>query len=251
VHRRIAILAVVASTLLLMGLSAGQALAAGDDNIPGVPVGAGVIAGVVDRTTDKYDVYAVQLFDAEEVRLTLAKTSQSPGGIGGDSAYHVKLVSPTSKSVQDYTSLVTAYSSVYNDVVRTYTPAKDGIYYIIVDTSFAGINYTVTISGSAEKPPTESYLRLRTSATKVKKGRSVTLSAKLVNVDSALIPGYSVVLMRSYNGRSWTKVTSLTSSTGEYSTKARIAKKTWYKMHFVGDSTWSACASRAVTISLR
>ncbi len=63
------------------------------------------------------------------------------------------------------------------------------------------MTYSVTISGSAEMPPNPSYLRLRTSATKVTKGRSVTLSAKLVDAASTLIPNYSVNLFRSNNGR--------------------------------------------------
>ena len=125
------------------------------------------------------------------------------------------------------------------------------MYYILVVGRGPGANYSFTISGSAEVPPTPSYLRLRTSATRVSKGRSVTLSAKLVNVDSALIAGYSVNLFRSYNGRSWTKVKSLSSTTGKYSTRARIVRKTWFRMRFAGDATWSSCRSRAVAISVR
>lgn len=244
-HRRIAILAVVASTLLLMGLSAGQAVAAGDDDIPGVPTGAGVISGVVDEATDEWDVYAVKLFDGEEVRLTTAQLT-------GRAYYHVRLLSPDSKSVHGaYTTLTSLSPSRYNPVMKAYTPAKDGVYYIAISANDPGATYSITISGSAEVPPSASYLRLRASATKATKGGSVTLSAKLVNVDSALIAGYSVSLFRSYNGRSWTKVKALSSATGDYSTRERIVRKTWFRMRFAGDATWSGCSSRAVAISVR
>ena len=243
-HRRIAILVVVASTLILMGLAAGQALAAGDDDIPGVPIGAGDTSGVLDKATDVRDVYSVKLFEGEEVRFILSNGNCS-----------ATLVAPEVKSFNDsYSTLLYLHAweiGVDYSLDRTYLPAKDGVYHIAIRTWGSGQAYTLTILGSAEVPPSPSYLRLRTSAMKVKKGRSITLSAKLVNVDSALIAGYSVNLFRSYNGRSWTKVTSLSSANGDYSTKARITKKTWYKMRFAGDATWSACESRTVKTSLR
>lgn len=249
-HRRIAILAAIASTLVLMGLSAGGALAAGDDNIPGIPVGSGTISGVVDETTDPYDVYSVKLFEGEEVQFALSADRSN----SINEWVTVDLVAPEVKSVNDnYTVLAYVTTKLLNykpdDV---YTPAKDGIYHVIVRTTNAsGMAYALTIAGSAEKPPNPAYLRLRTSATKVTKGRSVTLSAKLVNVDSTLIANYSVNLFRSYSGRSWTKVTALGSTSGEYSKKVRITRKTWFKMRFGGDAMWSSCSSRAVIISLR
>jgi len=166
----------------------------------------------------------------------------------------VHLAPPGLKSVHDYYSELNHLGEQGSLLRRTftYTPAEDAIYPIIVrSTAGSGQKYEFTISGSAEMPPSPSYLRLRTSATKVRKGRSVTLSAKLVNADSALIAGYSVNLFRSYNGRSWTKVKSMTSTTGAYSTRARIVRKTWFRMKFAGNATWSSCRSRAVTISVR
>ncbi len=98
-HRRIAILAVVASTLLLMGLSAGQALAAGDDDIPGIPIGPGTISWGGGRTQPtKYDVYSVKLFDGEDVTFTL-NTS-----VNADGFVPVHLAPPGLKSVHDYYS---------------------------------------------------------------------------------------------------------------------------------------------------
>lgn len=44
-RRSTVMLAMAASALRLMGLSAGQALAAGDDNIPGVPIPASPVMG--------------------------------------------------------------------------------------------------------------------------------------------------------------------------------------------------------------
>lgn len=246
-HRRIAILAVVASTLLLMGLAAGQALAAGDDNVPGTPVGLGTINGVVDSATDPHDVYCVQLFDGEDVRLTLADATGSE--------VSVRLIAPGCKSIDDdYTEVAylnNVWMNMYHDQDVTYTPAKDGVYYLLVSAWGTGANYSIGIYGSAEKPPMPSNLRLRASATKVGKGRSVTLSAKLVDTNSALIPGYAASLYRSYDGHAWKKLTSLSSTTGDYTTKARITRKTWYRMRFSGDATWSACTSRVVTVSLR
>ena len=245
-QRRSAILAVFATTLLLMGVSAGQALAAGDDDIPGVPVGAGTLSGVVDATTDVYDVYSVMLFDGEAVTFTLNYD------VTGKRAT-VALVPPATKTVHTSYSVLGRIGYYGSLVSRTftYTPAKDAVYHIIVKANYTGAPYQFTISGSAQKPPTQSYLRLRTSATKVKKGRSVRLSAKLVDVSSALIPGYSAKLYRSYNGRSWKKIASLASTTGAYSKKVRVTRKAWFKMRYTGNSTWSSCTSRVVKVAVR
>ena len=249
VHRRIAILAVVASTLLLMmGLSAGQALAAGDDDIPGVPVGAGTVSGIVDDVTDPHDVYSVKLFEGEPVHFHIDASSGSAmfDNVG------VHVIAPGATSIHSYYSEVAYFGT--HPTTRPdadYTPAKDGVYYLSVACRGQGMSYTITITGSAEKPPNPAYLRLRTSATKVKKGRSVTLSAKLVDVRSVLISGYSAKLYRSYNGRSWKKITTLASSTGKYSKRVRITRKTWFKMRFGGNSTWSSCNSRKVTVRPR
>ena len=244
-YRRIAILAVVASALLLIGLPAGQALAAGDDDIPGIPIGAGTISGMLDETTDPRDVYCIQLFEGEAVHFHLATAAS--GWLDYAAA---DLIPPGVTSVSAVFSTLVDFRTDDNPDAD-YTPAKDGVYYLDIGCSGNGVSYTLTITGSAEKPPNPAYLRLRTSATKVSKGHSVTLSAKLVDWSSVLVPGYTVKLYRSYNGHSWTTVKSLSSTTGNYSTRARITRKTWYKMGFGGDATWSSCSSRAVTIALR
>lgn len=247
-RRKIAILALVASTLLLMGLAAGQALAAGDDDIPGVPVGAGTISGIVDDVTDPHDVYCVKLFEGEPVHFHI---DASHGSAMFDNV-DVSLIPPGVTSIHSsYSELATFGTHPTTRPDADYTPAKDGVYYLSVSCRGQGMSYTITITGSAEKPPNPAYLRLRTSATRVRKGSRVTLSAKLVNTDSALIPNYSVSLFRSYDGRAWTKVTTLSSTTGEYSTRARISRKTWFKMKFGGDATWSNCSSRVVIVRLR
>jgi hypothetical protein len=238
----------VASTLLLMGLAAGQALAAGDDDIPGVPVGAGAISGIVDDVTDPHDVYCVKLFEGEAVHFHI---DASDGSAMFDNV-GVHLIAPGATSIHSYYSELAYFGT--HPTTRPdadYTPAKDGVYYLSVGCRGQGMSYTITITGSAEKPPNPAYLRLRTSSTKVSKGHSVTLSAKLVDVASTLIPNYSATLFRSYNGKAWTKMTSLASSTGAYSKKVRVTRKTWFKMRFGGDATWSSCSSRAVTITLR
>lgn len=202
---------------------------------------------MVDYQTDKFDVYSVKLFDGEAVTFTLDSQVTKSSCV-------IQLVAPDVKSVQAYYSVlrVLGFEGSLWHRTFTYTPAKDAVYHIIVRaTAGSGSTYGFTISGSAEVPPSPAYLRLRTSATKVKKGRSVTLSAKLVNGDSVLIPGYKAKLYRSYNGRSWRLVKSLSSSTGKYTQRARITRKTWFKMRFGGNSTWSSCNSRKVTVRPR
>lgn|GEM_PF-6155897 len=249
-HRRAALLAIAVSAFLLIGLSTEPVLAAGDDDIPGVPTGAGVTSGVVDETTDPYDVYCMKLFEDELVHFHLA-TSSSGGGLF-DYAW-AELIPPG----------VTSIHSSYSELARVtthpfsfspdadYTPAKDGVYYLVVGASGNGISYTIAITGSAEKPPNPTYLRLRTSAKKVKKGRSITLSARLVDGGSAPIAGYAVTLYRSFPGKAWRKSASLTSQTGTYAIRLRITRKTKFRMSFSGDSTWSSCKSRVVTVGVR
>lgn len=247
-YRKIAILAVVVSTLLLMGLAAGQALAAGDDDIPGVPVGAGTISGIVDDVTDPHDVYSVKLFEGEPVHFHIDASS----GSAQFDCVDVDLIAPGATSIHSSHSDVATFGTHPTlSPDADYTPAKDGVYYLSVVCRGQGMSYTITITGSAEKPPNPAYLRLRTSSAKVSKGRSVTLSAKLVDLASALIPNYSVNLFRSNDGHAWTKMTTLSSTTGEYSKKVRITRKTWFRMRFAGDATWSNCSSRVVIVRLR
>lgn len=241
--RRMGWFAAVATVLLC--LTAAPALAGRDDDIPGVPIGPGTTTGVVDGTTDPQDVYAVKLFDGEEVRFALSCSNPN---------YYVKfqLLAPSVKSIHDsYSSLL--YFDTFGGTAkeRGYTPAKDGVYHIMISTGGKGVPYTLVIKGSAELPPNPAYLRLRTSATKVKKGRSVKLTARLVDTESAVIPGMKVGLFRSYNGRSWTKVKTLSSTSGSYSVRQRITRKTWFRMRYAGNATWSACVSRKIVVHVR
>ena len=212
------------------------------DDIFGIPIGVGAAIGIVDEDTDADDVFAVALFAQEQVQIT----ATDPG-----SGYvSVRLIAPGATSIQgSYTSL--GYTSSGGLAPLLYTPAKDGVYYLRVSAQGHGVPYTLTLSGSAEKPPYPSALRLRASATKVRAGKSVTLRATLV--DLASVPGatQTVTLRSSYNRTTWKTVGSLRSTSGIFSKSVKVKRKTWFQMSFSGDADSSGCVSRRVVVAIR
>ena len=210
------------------------------DDIFGIPIGVGSVSGVVDDATDDVDVYAVSLFAQEQVQISVVG--------GGCTAV---LIAPGATTLKgSYTELGSAFGSGTSLV---YTPAKDGVYFLKLGANWEkhGAVYTLTLSGSAEKPPYPSFLRLRSSTASVRRGGTVNLSATLVTSAGELIGGQSVSLERSANGKVWTSLKSLSSSTGRYTANARLTSKTWFRMTYRGDADHGACVSRKVVIQVR
>ena len=214
------------------------------DDIFGVPIGIGAVVGVVDDDTDRYDVYAVSLFAQEQVQLDVSDPTTGP-------RVEVTLIAPGATSIHGTWKSVGSTSSYGGSGQLVYTPAKDGVYYILVEAVGNGVVYTLTLRGSAEKPPYPTFLRLRGSATSVKRGRSVTVSATLVDQTSQLVGGETVSLQNSADGKSWSAVKSLSSSSGRYSAKMTITRSTWFRMTFTGSADHGACVSRKLLVKAK
>ena len=160
------------------------------DDIFGLPIGLGSIGGVVDGITDPNDVYAVKLFEGEQFVLDAS----------GPWVW-IRIYGPGSVSIDGNHVYIGGCDTWSGRGQFVYTPAKDGVYFIRVNANGNGQVYTLKLSGSAEKPPYPSLLKLRSSAAQVKKGRTVTLSAALATPTGDLIGGQSVSLQSSTDGK--------------------------------------------------
>jgi hypothetical protein len=148
VMRRVAFVAatVVAAAsvvVLLFGL-AGPALAAVDDDIPGVPLAIGTTISQAVSSGDPSDVYAVDLVEGQEVHFRCDPgTTSGPRG-----SFH--LLAPGASSVAD--------PGVYDEIAYTlsggnptrswadfdYIPAKSGTYYLWIEWEAGALNYTLS-----------------------------------------------------------------------------------------------------------
>jgi hypothetical protein len=210
------------------------------DDIFGIPIGIGSVSGVVDDVTDQVDAYAVSLFAQEQVQISVVG--------GGCSA---QLIAPGATTLKgSWTGLGIANGG---GSPLVYTPAKDGVYFLKLGANWEqhGVVYTLTLSGSAEKPPYPSFLRLRSSTASVRRGGAVSLSATLVTSTGELIGDRSVKLERSSNGQTWKTLQSLSSSTGRYAASVKVTARTWFRMTYGGDADHSACVSRKLVIQVR
>jgi hypothetical protein len=196
--------------------------------------------------TKPNDVYAIHLDYGVEVVITCQS------GVPYHK-YHAHLLTPDSQSILNgrYEQLAETQSGKDVPGQIFYTPAVDGTYYLWLSADTVGVTYTVMIGGSAETPPYPTFLRLRSSAASLKKGRSVTLSATLVDQASKLVGGASVSLQSSVDGKNWKTVKSLSSGSGKYAAVVKVARSTWFRMTFAGDADHGACVSRKLLVKAK
>jgi len=218
--RKLVLAAVVLACILL--LLPAVARAASDDDIPGVQIALGqTVGGVVDDSTDAYDVWSIALVSGEQVRLQASDAD-------GNGHVHVTLIAPGATSIHSRYDELASLTADNGSSQFEYTPAKDGVYYILVAGVGKGRVYSLILGGSAQKPPYPSLLRLRCSATKVRRGGRVTLSATLVTSSGDLIGGRTVQLRQSSDGKSWATAQTLSSPSGSYSARVAVTGKTWF-----------------------
>jgi len=217
------------------------------DDIPGTPLQFGQsVSGTLDSSTKQNDVYSIHLNYGEEVLLTVHNEPNHTGN-------HMYLLAPSTRSVLGNSGNL-ASASTYNGLQTGriyYTPAVDGIYFVQIGAGGHNDTYDLAISGSAEKPPNPSFLRLRSSAASVKRGRSVMLSATLVDQASKLLGGEDVTLQSSTDGKNWKTVKSLSSGSGKYAAAVKVARSTWFRMTFAGDAGYGACVSRKLLVKAK
>jgi hypothetical protein len=113
------------------------------NDIPGIPMGNGSWAGVVDDVTDKNDVYAITLIAGQEMTITAKNTS--------DRGYaRVSLYPPGFLSLRD-----AMYRELFffnADGGKRYTPATSGTYHLRVWAWGVGVSHTITLSGVGPAP---------------------------------------------------------------------------------------------------
>jgi hypothetical protein len=243
IMRRLVFTAAVLSCVLLWLPAVARAAA---DDIPGTPMTVGsTVTGVLDDVTKKYDVYSIRLTSGEQIQLDVADSTKGP-------CVYVNLIPPGTTSIfSSWSSLAYASTGNTGKGQFAYTPAKDGVYFLRVKADGNGVVYTLTLSGSAEKPPKPSILKLRSSAAQVRRGRTVALSASLATPTGDLIGGQTVSLQSSADGKTWKTVRSLSSGSGRYAAVVTIARSTWFRMRFAGDADHGACTSRKLLVKAK
>ena len=142
--------AVLITSLVLVSLLVVPAVAAGDDDIPGVPFTlGGTVSGTVGAANTD-DVYAVTLVAGEQVHVRC-----DPGSAAG-SGGSFKLLTPgvTSLSLasdhigMNYTLSGGSYVRMWADF--DYTPAKSGTYYLWVSWTKGVLNYSITVTRTSQ-----------------------------------------------------------------------------------------------------
>lgn len=83
-------------------------------------------------------------------------------------------------------------------------------------------------------------------------GGTATISGSLRDLQGSAVPNRTVTLQRSYDGASWSSVTSTrTSPTGAYSFSAKPARNTRYRVRFAGDDRFAAGTSPTRLVKTR
>jgi hypothetical protein len=228
VQRRIAILAVIASALLLLGLSAGQALAAGDDDIPGVPISTSPVMGYLAARSDMADVMSIAVRQNDRLSFTVnGEATLFDNTFGGP---RVKLFSPDAMSISGTNAV--AYGNGSNfPITLDYNAASAGTYYIVVkldDYAYEGYG-TYSLAWTCQSP---TITALTSRPKTVRLGSSATVVGLVkYDADSAPVAGQSVTLQRRPVGGKWSNLTSkATDSTGHFSFKVKPRKATFYRV---------------------
>lgn len=148
-------------TLSVKGTSrAALVLAPESDDIPGVPLGAGIVTGVVSTLADHDDVYSVQLTAGQPVTIRLAPLTP----FNNSYAYaYLTLLDPNTPSVSRYSShrigdrVKAENSDEAAERVTAeirYTPTQSATYYIWVEAGgvLYGYNfgYHLSVVGGAD-----------------------------------------------------------------------------------------------------
>ena len=127
-------------------------LAPDSNNIPGTPIGADTLTGVVSTNVDEYDVYSVGLTAGQAVTIRLTALTSSSG--------YLTLLDPSTPSISSrYSHQVGDWVTASKDKPAEiqHTPTQTGTYYILVDAagSIFTKNFPYQLSVSAEGQPPE------------------------------------------------------------------------------------------------
>ena len=126
------------------------ALAPDSDQIPGTPIGAGTVTGVVSTNADESDVYAVALTAGQPVTIQLKALGSSIG--------YLSLLDPSTPSLSSrYSHRLGERMKADEDEIGQiqYTPTQSGTYYVLVEVGggFFAENFPYQLIVSAGQPP--------------------------------------------------------------------------------------------------
>ena len=221
------------------------ARAAGDDDIPGVPMPASPALGYLASGADIADVYSLPLRQGD--RLSLKINCDGNGGLWGEIFAPDAMSVFTTDSVEDCGFCGSSYPQTC-----TYNAPSAGTYFVAVRaTKFASDhdygNYSLAWT---RQSPTITSLATRSKTIRRGKSASVTGTLKL-DADATAVVGQSVDLQRSLNGKGgWKKVSrKATDSTGKFSFKVKVKKTAWYRV--VSPTTNSLLKSTSVKVKFK
>ncbi len=131
-------LALVLALTVALPAMAAPAMAASDDDIPGVPIPASPIAGDLDGVADVHDVYAISLTQGDRITATLT------GADGTD--FDLSLYGLGATSVDANVPLAYSGTGTYPEQI-SYDIPMSGVYYLDADALFSGPGtYTIDYS---------------------------------------------------------------------------------------------------------
>lgn len=267
VKRRTLSLLLVCSALLL-AVPGVAAASEPNDAYPGVPIGIAGVSGVVDYSSDPYDLYAINLFEGQQVTFTVTRTDTS----AGRKDWFCELYGPTASSVgplfnvDDAQSLASEYSQYANpgeSATFSYTPAVTGVYYFVMEsiddayTSPAfGLGYRLTITGNASQPDNSTVWRggaAPGSSLAPVFGKGTVLRGQVAPTFRDIgLPFTSGRLQQSADGFNWFDVTTIEmpSGVGYYTTPA-VTSTQHYRFLFAGNGYYKPSTSGLITVRPR
>ena len=234
------------SLVLTLGLTSPAFGVTRDDALPGIPVGVGTIAGVVDAATDLQDYYAVQLFDGSQVAIRAHLTANPSDFL------IMSLVDDSGTEVaSDWTNGLTAA----DDAVIVYSPAAAGVYSIKVrpwSSTSNGVAYSLTVSGNAAKPSNATVWGVGAApgySLAAVYGASTYVRGVLTPTFCALALQQSVATFQeSTNTTTWSTVSSAASASGVFISSVTVAEGRFYRWVFDGDGVYAASISPSVKV---
>jgi hypothetical protein len=242
------VLVVAIVLTLLIGTSASAYAFERDDSLPGVPIGQGVRTGVVDGTTDPFDVHAVMLFAGLPVSFDVNCTTWT-----SFRPFDAWLYKPAATSL-DFSQVIVSdrgFAGQNAPAHIDYTPAVTGVYFLAVKTGSAGVNYTLNVTGSAAVPSNSTAWTSGAApgySLSPTQGKATVLWGKLTPTFCSLgLPQTTANLQESTNTVSWTTIASPSSTAGQFFAPIVVSEQRYYRWVFNGDGVYAASTGQIMT----
>lgn len=155
--RRLLFPAVIMVFVALL-LSAAPALAAADDDIPGVPLGGAKISNSVNPGSDANDVYSIVVGAGQEIHVecTTEPGTEAKGGFRlltpSTLTMAGALAEPTTYQLSKYS--MSSYTTLYTQAEFAYVAARAGTYYLAMTGTEGTLSYDLEAAPTARAPIT-------------------------------------------------------------------------------------------------